>query len=117
MPYWAWVTPPSLKKICRRLHPLTLPNVHAHVFAVPNAVFPATAADREICQEAYFDAGLKAAAAGADAIYINTVGDYGHDMLEDAVPFIQHWQVLNILLWSRSGRLQCALSMTPCSPK
>jgi len=65
--------------------PLTLPNVHAHVFAVPNAVFPATAADREICKEAYFDAGLKAAAAGADALYINTVGDYGHDMLRDAV--------------------------------
>jgi allantoin racemase len=65
--------------------PLALSNIHAQVLAVPNAVFPATAADREICEEAYFEAGLRAAAAGADALYINTVGDYGHAMLRDAV--------------------------------
>lgn len=65
--------------------PLTLHDVHAQVFAVPNAVFPATMADREICEDAYFEAGLKAAATGADALYINTVGDYGHAMLRDAV--------------------------------
>ena len=65
--------------------PLVLPSVDAQVFAVPNAVFPATMADREICEEAYFEAGLKASAAGADALYINTVGDYGYAMLGDAV--------------------------------
>ena len=66
--------------------PLAHSNIHAQVLAVPNAVFPATVADREICEKAYFEAGLRAATAGADALYINTVGDYGHALLRDAVP-------------------------------
>jgi hypothetical protein len=43
--------------------------------AVPGAVFPATPGARQTCARAYLAAGLAAARAGYDALYINTVGD------------------------------------------
>jgi allantoin racemase len=44
---------------------------------VPGAVFPATPEAREESARAYVAAGLAAEGAGYDALYINTVGDYG----------------------------------------
>jgi allantoin racemase len=45
--------------------------------AVPGAVFPGTPADRDAAARAYLSTGLAAADDGYDALYINTVGDYG----------------------------------------
>lgn len=57
---------------------------------VPGAVFPATPAAREQSAQAYVAAGLAAERAGYDALYINTVGDYGLQALREAaqVPVI-----------------------------
>lgn len=52
--------------------------------AVPGAVFPATPAAREASAQAYVAAGLAAERGGYDALYINTVGDYGLQALRDA---------------------------------
>lgn len=51
---------------------------------VPGAVFPGTPAAREASALAYVAAGLAAERAGYDALYINTVGDYGLHALRDA---------------------------------
>jgi len=53
--------------------------------AVPGAVFPATPAAREASALAYVKAGQAAERAGYDAIYINTVGDYGLQALRAVV--------------------------------
>ena len=55
------------------------------LLAVPNAVFPGSTQERLICEQAYFDAGMAAAADGAEALYINTVGDYGVTKLKTAL--------------------------------
>jgi allantoin racemase len=44
---------------------------------VPGAVFPATPEARAASARAYVRAGLAAERAGYDALYINTIGDYG----------------------------------------
>jgi allantoin racemase len=51
--------------------------VQPQLLAVPDAVFPATPTHRQLAAQAYVRAGLAAAQAGFDAIFINTVGDYG----------------------------------------
>ena len=51
---------------------------------VPGAVFPATPTAREQSAHAYVAAGLAAERAGYDALYINTVGDYGLKALREA---------------------------------
>lgn len=54
------------------------------LLAVPGAVFPDTPAARETSARAYVAAGLAAERAGYDALYINTVGDYGLQALREA---------------------------------
>lgn len=39
--------------------------------------FPGTPEDRQVVDLLYLEAGFRAAEAGADAIFVNTVGDYG----------------------------------------
>ena len=48
-------------------------------------MFPGSTEERLICEQAYFDAGMAAAADGAEALYINTVGDYGVTKLQTAL--------------------------------
>ncbi len=47
--------------------------------------FPSTPYDRGIVQLAYVDCAIEAEKAGCDALYINTVGDYGIDEMRSAV--------------------------------
>ncbi|MDX1292541.1 MAG: aspartate/glutamate racemase family protein [Hyphomonas sp.] len=49
----------------------------AELLKVPGSVFPGTPDARETACQAYVAAGLNAASKGFDALYINTVGDYG----------------------------------------
>ena len=65
--------------------PLRDTAISCRLLAVPNAVFPASKQERLICEQAYFDAGMAAAADGAEALYINTVGDYGVTKLQTAL--------------------------------
>ena len=65
--------------------PLQRDSVHCELRPIPGAVFPATQADRRRCEQAYFEEGMAAAEAGAHAIYINTVGDYGLLSLQEAL--------------------------------
>ena len=65
--------------------PLRDTAISCRLLAVPNAVFPGSTQQRLICEQAYFDAGMAAAADGADALYINTVGDYGVTKLQTAL--------------------------------
>ena len=62
--------------------PLRDTAVSCRLVAVPDAVFPGSTQERLICEQAYFDAGMAAAANGAEALYINTVGDYGVTKLQ-----------------------------------
>ncbi len=43
--------------------------------------FPSTPEKRALVEQAYLDTGLRAVADGCDALYINTVGDYGLEAL------------------------------------
>jgi Asp/Glu/hydantoin racemase len=52
---------------------------------VPGSVFPGTPDARETAIRAYVAAGMDAATAGYDALYINTVGDYGLTELRQRV--------------------------------
>ena len=65
--------------------PLRDAAISCRLLAVPNAVFPRSTQERLICEQAYFDAGMAAAADGAEALYINTVGDYGVTKLQTAL--------------------------------
>lgn len=65
--------------------PLRDAAISGRLLAVPNAVFPGSKQERLICEQAYFDAGMAAAADGAEALYINTVGDYGVTKLQTAL--------------------------------
>lgn len=49
----------------------------AILFETESTEFPSTPAKRALVVDAYVELGLKIAALGYDAIYINTVGDYG----------------------------------------
>ena len=59
--------------------------ISCRLLAVPDAVFPGSTEERLICEQAYFDAGMAAAADGAEALYVNTVGDYGVTKLQTAL--------------------------------
>lgn len=50
---------------------------NATLFETESTEFPSTPAKRALVEAAYVTLGLKIAALGYDAIYINTVGDYG----------------------------------------
>lgn len=52
---------------------------------IPDGIFPSDSAAREIVDVQYAKCGMQAAADGFDALYINTVGDYGLAELRDAV--------------------------------
>ena len=65
--------------------PLRNTAISSQLLAVPDAVFPGSIQERQICEQAYFDAGMAAAAEGAEALYINTVGDYGVTKLQTAL--------------------------------
>ena len=65
--------------------PLRDTAISCRLVAVPDAVFPGSTEARLICEQAYFDAGMAAAADGAEALYINTVGDYGVTKLQTAL--------------------------------
>ena len=65
--------------------PLRDAAISCRLLAVPNAVFPRSTQERLICEQAYFEAGMAAAADGAEALYINTVGDYGVTKLQTAL--------------------------------
>ncbi|GIR71644.1 MAG: hypothetical protein CM15mP74_28950 [Halieaceae bacterium] len=65
--------------------PLRDTAISCRLLAVPDAVFPGSTEERLICEQAYFDAGMAAAADGAEALYINTVGDYGVTKLQTAL--------------------------------
>jgi len=65
--------------------PLRDTAISCRLLAVPDAVFPGSTEARLICEQAYFDAGMAAAANGAEALYINTVGDYGVTKLQTAL--------------------------------
>ena len=78
--------------------PLQVSGIDTVLLPVPGASFPLTPDDRLKCEQAYLAAGIEAADAGADAIYINTVGDYGLNALN---------QVLSIpTMGAGSGALQ-----------
>ena len=82
--------------------PLQVSGIDTTLLPVPGASFPLTPNDRLICEQAYLAAGIEAADAGADAIYINTVGDYGLNALN---------QVLSIpAMGAGSGALKYALT-------
>ena len=51
---------------------------------VPGAVFPATPAARDVAAQAYVSAGQKSARV-FDALYVNTMGDYGLEQLREQV--------------------------------
>jgi allantoin racemase len=59
--------------------------VDARLVEIPEGVFPADEAARVIVDEQYLQAGLQAARDGYDALYINTVGDYGLNALRAAL--------------------------------
>lgn len=65
--------------------PLRDAAISCRLLTVPGAVFPGSTQERLICEQAYFDAGMAAAADGAEALYINTVGDYGVTKLQTAL--------------------------------
>ena len=65
--------------------PLRDTAIPCQILAVPDAVFPGSTQERLICEQAYFDAGMAAAADGAEALYVNTVGDYGVTKLQTAL--------------------------------
>jgi len=65
--------------------PLRDTAISCRLLAVPDAVFPGSTEARLICEQAYFDAGMAAAADGSEALYINTVGDYGVIKLQTAL--------------------------------
>ena len=52
---------------------------------VPGSVFPSTPAAREKAVQAYLAAGIAAEKAGYDAVYVNTVGDYGLEELRQSI--------------------------------
>ena len=84
--------------------PLQMSGIDTVLLPVPGASFPLTPDDRLRCEQAYLAAGLEAANAGADAIYINTVGDYGLSALN---------QVLSIpVMGAGSGGIHYALTST-----
>jgi Asp/Glu/hydantoin racemase len=47
--------------------------------------FPGTPEDRQVVDLLYLEAGYRAADAGADAIFVNTVGDYGLRELQNSL--------------------------------
>ncbi|MEM7703903.1 MAG: aspartate/glutamate racemase family protein [Pseudomonadota bacterium] len=57
---------------------------------IPDGVFPGDPAARAVCDRQYYETGLQARDAGFDAIYINTVGDYGLSPLREtlAIPVV-----------------------------
>jgi allantoin racemase len=82
--------------------PLQVSGIDTTLLPVPGASFPLTPNDRLKCEQAYLAAGIEAADSGADAVYINTVGDYGLSALN---------QVLSIpAMGAGSGALQYALT-------
>ena len=65
--------------------PLRDAAISCRLLTVPGAVFPGSTQERLICEQAYFDAGMAAASDGAEALYVNTVGDYGVTKLQTAL--------------------------------
>jgi len=55
----------------------------AELVEIPDGIFPGDHEARAIVDIQYHDAGRRSQAAGFDAIYINTVGDYGLEELRD----------------------------------
>ena len=55
----------------------------AELVEIPDGIFPGTHEARAIVDIQYRDAGRRALEAGFDAVYINTVGDYGLAELRD----------------------------------
>jgi len=55
----------------------------AELVEIPDGIFPGNHEARAIVDIQYRDAGRRALAAGFDAVYINTVGDYGLAELRD----------------------------------
>lgn len=49
----------------------------AELIEIPNGVFPANPEARVVCDQQYYQAGLQAQTDQFDAVYINTLGDYG----------------------------------------
>ena len=54
--------------------PLRDTAISCQILAVPDAVFPRSTEERLICEQAYFDAGMGAAADGAEALYTTRSG-------------------------------------------
>ncbi len=82
--------------------PLQMGGIDTVLLPVPGASFPLTPDDRLRCEQAYLAAGIEAASAGADAVYINTVGDYGLSALNKALSIP--------VMGAGSGALQYALT-------
>ena len=68
-------TPPD------EINGLVSPDCTATLIETESTEFPSTPEIRARVTQAYVQTGLQAAAAGYDAIYINTVGDYGLEAL------------------------------------
>lgn len=62
----------------------------ATLIETESSEFPSTPEKRAIVEQAYLETGLRAVANGCDALYINTVGDYGLEALRNelTVPVI-----------------------------
>lgn len=57
----------------------------ARLVEIPDGIFPGDRAAREVVDQQYLTAGIRSATDGFDALYINTVGDYGLAELRDAL--------------------------------
>ncbi len=57
----------------------------AELVEIPDGIFPADPLARDIVDRQYLEAGRRSADAGFDAVYINTVGDYGLAEMRDAL--------------------------------
>ncbi|MEM1088931.1 MAG: aspartate/glutamate racemase family protein [Pseudomonadota bacterium] len=70
--------PPEIEAIVGR-------GFHAELVEIPDGVFPGDPEARAVCDRQHYEAGLKAQNDGFDAIYINTVGDYGLTTLRETL--------------------------------
>lgn len=79
----------TVRTLDRAVRPELLPSLPAGVSltAWPSrvGVFPATPVERAMQAIGHLDAGLQAAAAGVDAVVIDSLGDYGLDALSTAL--------------------------------
>ncbi len=65
-------------------------NFKATLIETEYSEFPSTPEKRAIVEQAYLETGVRAAANGCDALYLNTMGDYGLSALRDqlSIPVI-----------------------------